>query len=186
MPYRFRVLGLLFALVFVMYLDRLCIAVAGPRMQREMGISPSHWGWVIGAFTFAYALFEIPSGILGDRIGPRKILTRIVLWWSAFTALTGVATSFRALLAVRFLFGAGEAGAFPNCTSAVSRWVPKVRTRSRIERLLDCNSHERRSHSSNRRCDRTAPRMAGRLLHLRMPGRLLERDLVLVVPRLAH
>jgi MFS transporter, ACS family, glucarate transporter len=126
MPYRFRVLGLLFTLVFVMYLDRLCIAVAGPRMQHEMGISPSHWGWVIGAFTMAYALFEIPSGILGDRIGARKVLTRIVLWWSAFTALTGVATSFRTLLGVRFLFGAGEAGAFPNCTSAVSRWVPKA------------------------------------------------------------
>jgi sugar phosphate permease len=107
-----------------MYLDRLCIAVAGPRIQQEMGISPSGWGWVIGAFTLAYALFEIPSGILGDRIGPRRILTRIVLWWSAFTALTGVTTSFRILLAVRFLFGAGEAGAFPNCTSAVSRWFP--------------------------------------------------------------
>ena len=124
MPYRFRVLALLFVLVFVMYLDRLCIAIAGPRMQREMGISPSHWGWVIGAFTLAYAMFEIPSGILGDRIGPRKILTRIVLWWSAFTALTGAATTFPILLVTRFLFGAGEAGAFPNCTLAVSRWVP--------------------------------------------------------------
>lgn len=124
MPYRFRALALLFALVFVMYLDRLCIAVAGPRMQLEMGISPSHWGWVIGAFTLAYALFEIPSGMLGDRVGPRKILTRIVLWWSAFTALTGAVTNYRILLAVRFLFGAGEAGAFPNCTSAVSRWFP--------------------------------------------------------------
>jgi len=124
MPYRFRVLGLLFALVFVMYLDRLCIAVAGPRMQQEMGISPSHWGWVIGVFALAYTLFEIPSGMLGDRIGPRRILTRIVLWWSAFTALTGATTNFRILLAVRFLFGAGEAGAFPNCASAVSRWVP--------------------------------------------------------------
>ena len=124
MPYRFRVLALLFLLVFVMYLDRLCIAVAGPRIQREMGISPSGWGWVIGAFTLSYALFEIPSGVLGDRIGPRKVLTRIVLWWSAFTALTGAATSHRMLLVVRFLFGAGEAGAFPNCTAAVSRWVP--------------------------------------------------------------
>jgi predicted MFS family arabinose efflux permease len=124
MPYRFRVLGLLFILVFVMYLDRLCIAVAGPRIQHEMGISPSGWGWVIGAFTISYALFEIPSGILGDRIGPRRVLTRIVLWWSAFTALTGAATSYRSLLLVRFLFGAGEAGAFPNCTAAVSRWVP--------------------------------------------------------------
>jgi ACS family glucarate transporter-like MFS transporter len=124
MPFRFRVLGLLFTLVFIMYLDRLCIAVAGPRIQQEMGIGPSRWGWVIGAFTLAYALFEIPSGVLGDRIGPRRILTRIVLWWSAFTALTGATTSFRILLAVRFLFGAGEAGAFPNCTSAVSRWFP--------------------------------------------------------------
>jgi len=124
MPYRFRVLALLFTVVFIMYLDRLCIAIAGPRIQEEMGIGPSRWGWVIGAFTLAYALFEIPSGILGDRIGPRRILTRIVLWWSAFTALTGAATNFRLLLAVRFLFGAGEAGSFPNCTSAVSRWFP--------------------------------------------------------------
>jgi len=124
MAYRFRVLGLLFVLVLVMYLDRLCIAVAGPRMQRDMNISPSHWGWVIGAFTLAYAAFEVPSGVLGDRIGARRVLTRIVLWWSAFTALTGAVTSFGMLLAVRFLFGAGEAGAFPNCTSAVSKWIP--------------------------------------------------------------
>ena len=125
MPYRFRVLALLFLLVLVMYLDRLCIAVAGPRIQRDMNLSPSQWGWVIGAFTLAYALFEVPSGVLGDRIGPRRVLTRIVLWWSAFTALTGAATNLWTLLAVRFLFGAGEAGAFPNCTSAVSRWTPQ-------------------------------------------------------------
>jgi sugar phosphate permease len=124
MPYRFRVLLLLFCLVLVMYLDRLAIAAAGPRIQREMGLSPSHWGWVIGAFTLAYAIFEIPSGMMADRIGPRKVLTRIVLWWSAFTALTGAATSFGGMLLVRFLFGAGEAGAFPNCTSAASRWIP--------------------------------------------------------------
>jgi ACS family glucarate transporter-like MFS transporter len=124
MPYRFRVLSLLFVLVLVMYLDRLCIAVAGPRIQREMHLSPSHWGWVIGAFTLAYALFEVPSGVLGDRVGARRVLTRIVLWWSAFTALTGSVSSFSMLLVVRFLFGAGEAGAFPNCTSAVSRWTP--------------------------------------------------------------
>src|SRR6202050_3997388 len=100
MPYRVRVLALLFLLILVMYFDRLCIAVAGPRMQRDLKISPSGWGWVIGAFTLAYAIFEIPSGMLGDRIGPRKVLTRIVLWWSAFTALTGAATSFRILLVV--------------------------------------------------------------------------------------
>ena len=124
MPYRIRVLFFIFILVLVMYLDRLCIAVAGPRIQHEMHISPSQWGWVIGAFTAAYALFEVPSGILGDRIGARRVLTRIVLWWSAFTALTGAVSSFSMLLVVRFLFGAGEAGSFPNCTSAVSRWTP--------------------------------------------------------------
>ncbi len=130
MPYRFRVLLLLFALVLVMYLDRLAISVAGPRIQREMGLSASDWGWVIGAFTLAYALFEIPSGMMADRVGPRKVLTRIVLWWSAFTALTGAATSFGGMLVIRFLFGAGEAGSFPNCTSAASRWIP-ARERAR-------------------------------------------------------
>ena len=124
MPYRFRVLGLLFLLVLVMYFDRLCIAVAGPRMQHDLNLAPSQWGWVIGAFTLAYAVFEIPSGMLGDRIGPRRVLTRIVLWWSAFTALTGAVSSYPLLLLVRFLFGAGEAGAFPNSATVVGRWIP--------------------------------------------------------------
>jgi len=125
MPHRLRVLVFLFALIFVMYLDRLCIAVAGPRMQADLHLTPVQFGWVIGAFTIAYAAFEIPSGALGDRIGPRRVLTRIVLWWSAFTAATGLARSYPVLLVVRFLFGAGEAGAFPNCAATISRWVPK-------------------------------------------------------------
>ncbi len=107
-----------------MYLDRLCIAIAGPRMQHDLHLTPREFGWAIGAFTLSYALFEIPSGILGDRIGPRRVLTRIVLWWSTFTALTGLVNSYPTLLTVRFLFGAGEAGAFPNCASAISRWIP--------------------------------------------------------------
>lgn len=130
MPYRYRVLILLFFLILVTYFDRLCIAVAGPRIQADLGLSPSDWGWVIGAFTLAYAMFEIPSGLLGDRIGPRKVLTRIVLWWSAFTALTGTVTGLPMMLAIRFAFGAGEAGAFPNATSVVARWIP-ARERAR-------------------------------------------------------
>ncbi len=81
-------------------------------------------GWIFSAFTFAYAAFEIPSGWLGDRFGPRLALTRIVLWWSAFTVLTGATIGFRSLFIVRFLFGAGEAGAFPNIARAVSHWFP--------------------------------------------------------------
>ncbi len=123
-PHRYRVLALIFFLVMIMFLDRLCIAVAGPRMQQELSISPSQWGWVIGAFTVSYALFEIPSGSLADRIGPRRVLTRIVLWWSGFTALTGAVTGFPSLVLARFLFGAGEAGAFPNCAAVISRWIP--------------------------------------------------------------
>ena len=93
-------------------------------MQEDLGIDAIGWGWVTGMFTLAYCLFEIPTGMLGDRIGPRRVLTRIVLWWSAFTALTGAMTSYYPLLLTRFLFGAGEAGAFPNASVVVSRWFP--------------------------------------------------------------
>lgn len=108
----------------ITYLDRVCISVAGPRMQEALHIGPAAWGWVMGAFTVAYAAFEIPSGALGDRIGPRRVLTRIVLWWSTFTSLTGLVAGYYPLLATRFLFGMGEAGAFPNASIAVARWFP--------------------------------------------------------------
>ena len=118
------VVGLLVLLFAITYLDRICISVAGPRMQEDLGIDPIGWGWVTGMFTVAYCIFEIPTGMMGDRLGPRRVLTRIVVWWSAFTALTGAMTSFYPLLLTRFLFGAGEAGAFPNASVVVSRWFP--------------------------------------------------------------
>jgi ACS family glucarate transporter-like MFS transporter len=121
---RQRVVVLLVLLFGITYLDRVCISVAGPRMQEDLHIGPIGWGWVTGVFAISYCLFEIPSGILGDRIGPRRVLTRIVLWWSAFTALTGAVTSYFPLLVARFLFGAGEAGAFPNAGVVISRWFP--------------------------------------------------------------
>ncbi|MGD1090874.1 MAG: MFS transporter [Bryobacteraceae bacterium] len=111
-------------LLVITYLDRVCISVAGPRMQEALHLGPVAWGWVTGIFTISYAAFEIPSGALGDRIGPRRVLTRIVLWWSAFTSLTGMVTGYYPLLLTRFLFGAGEAGAFPNASVAVARWFP--------------------------------------------------------------
>ena len=121
---RRRVIALLILLFAVTYLDRVCISVAGPRMQDDLNIDPVHWGWVTGVFALAYCLFEFPTGALGDRSGPRKTLTRIVLWWSAFTALTGAVSRFPVLLLTRFLFGAGEAGAFPNAGVVVARWFP--------------------------------------------------------------
>lgn len=124
MKYRNRVLGLLSLLLVITYLDRVCISVAGPRIQDSLHIGPVAWGWVTGIFTLSYAAFEIPSGAMGDRIGPRRVLTRIVLWWSAFTSITGLVTGYVPLLATRFLFGMGEAGAFPNASVVVSRWFP--------------------------------------------------------------
>src|SRR5215218_4558268 len=121
---RYKVLGLLVALAALTYLDRLCISVAGPAIMREFNFSKVEMGYVYSAFTFAYALFEVPSGWFGDRFGTRKALTRIVLWWSAFTMLTAAAFGFYSLLVVRLLFGAGEAGAIPNSASTVSRWFP--------------------------------------------------------------
>ena len=121
---RYRVLGFLFALAALTYLDRLAISAAAPFIIQEFGLTPVQMGYVFSAFTLTYALFEIPTGWLGDRYGTRRTLTRIVLWWSAFTALTASARGFWSLLSVRLLFGMGEAGAIPNSACTVSRWFP--------------------------------------------------------------
>lgn len=121
---RFRVLRLAFFLAIVTYLDRVCIAIAAPYIMGDLGLSVVQMSVVFSAFTLAYSIFEIPSGWLGDRIGPRRVLTRIVLWWSAFTMLTGAASGYRSLVAIRFLFGAGEAGAFPNAVRSFAAWFP--------------------------------------------------------------
>ena len=124
LAYRHRVLGMLVLLAVVTYVDRVCISVAGTTMQKDLGLTSEQWGWVLGAFALSYGLFEIPSGALGDRLGPRRVLARIVTWWSAFTALTGLASGFWPLVATRFCFGAGEAGAFPNAAATINRWFP--------------------------------------------------------------
>jgi len=124
--YRIRVLILLATLSVLTYLDRVCISVAGPRIQNELHLSSQDWGVVTGAFAIAYALFEIPSGYLADRFGARAMLTRIVLWWSAFTTLTGFASKLWPLMIIRFFFGAGEAGAYPTASTSVFRWFPAV------------------------------------------------------------
>ncbi|MBL9125248.1 MAG: MFS transporter [Planctomycetaceae bacterium] len=117
-------LAFLCALSFVLYLDRVCIGQAANSISADLGLSNSQMGWVHGAFLIAYGLFEIPTGWWGDRYGSRRVLTRIVVWWSLFTALTGAALGFGVLVLTRFLFGAGEAGAYPNMVRTVARWFP--------------------------------------------------------------
>jgi MFS transporter, ACS family, glucarate transporter len=121
---RYRVVVLLCLLTFILYLDRICISQAASSIENDLKISHTEMGFVLAAFTVAYGLFQIPAGHWGDRHGSRGVLTRIVLWWSVFTALTGAATGFVMLFLVRFLFGAGEAGALPNAARVVSRWFP--------------------------------------------------------------
>ncbi len=121
---RYQVLAFTVALAALTYLDRVCISRAEAEVRRDLGLSPVQMGYVFSAFTMAYALFEIPSGAWGDRIGARRVLTRIVVWWSSFTIATAAAFNYASLLAVRFLFGMGEAGAFPNSSRTISRWFP--------------------------------------------------------------
>jgi MFS family permease len=134
--YRHRVSALLILLFAITYIDRVCISVAGPRIQEALHIDPLGWGWVTAMFTLSYGLFEIPTGALGDRIGPRRVLTRVVLWWSVFTSLTGMVSNYSQLLIARLCFGAGEAGAFPNAAIVVSRWFPATQRASMSGVLL--------------------------------------------------
>ena len=135
MKYRYRVLGACSLLAIITYVDRVCISVAGAEIQKDLGLSLQQWGWVLGSFVLAYGLFEVPIGAMGDRVGPRKVITRIVVWWSVFTALTGVAQSFRQLVIVRFLFGMGEAGAYPNISVVIARWFP-IYERARAQSVV--------------------------------------------------
>jgi sugar phosphate permease len=156
---RFAVLGFLGTLTAVLYLDRLCIGAAEKSIRDDLGITLLQMGWVQSAFTIAYGLFEIPTGSWGDRYGSRGVLARIVLWWSAFTALTGcipvfnwggafslpygfgeisvppLLSSLGLLILVRFLFGAGEAGALPNAARVVRRWFPQ-HERGRVQGIV--------------------------------------------------
>jgi MFS transporter, ACS family, glucarate transporter len=121
---RYWVIVFAVSLAILSYIDRVCISQAMPVISRDLGLSKTDQSWVFGAFALAYALFEIPGGWMGDWMGPRKVLMRIVLWWSTFTAATGWVFGFWPLVIVRFLFGAGEAGCFPNLTKAFTTWLP--------------------------------------------------------------
>lgn len=122
-------------LTAILYLDRVCMSQAVAPIQKAFGLSNTDMSYVMMAFTVAYGLFEIPAGRMGDRSGSRAVLTRIVAWWSVFTALTGATWGFASLLVVRFLFGAGEAGAFPNAIRVIARWYP-LHERGRVQGLM--------------------------------------------------
>ncbi len=136
---RWFVLVLISFMYLITYMDRSNISVAAPGITKEFGLSKTAMGWVFSAFTLAYAIGQFPSGWLGDRIGPRKVLTVIMFWWAIAAVSTGAAIGFVTLLCARFLLGLGEAGAFPVATRGMQLWFPKVE-RGRIQGITHCFS----------------------------------------------
>ena len=124
-PTRVRhvVLWLTVAAYMITYMDRVVISASVPSLRNEFGFSMVSIGWILSAYYWGYSLFQLPGGWLGDRFGPRRVLTWIVVWWSIFTSATALSWNFASMLLFRFLFGVGEAGAFPNATRSLSRWI---------------------------------------------------------------
>jgi len=123
---RFRVVALATSLAMVTYLDRVSMGTIAPLVTKEWNLTPIETGWIFSAFAIAYALFEIPTAKWAETLGTKSTLTRIVLWWSGFTAATAAAFNLSSMIAVRFLFGAGEAGAWPMVARAFSSWLPRL------------------------------------------------------------
>jgi MFS transporter, ACS family, glucarate transporter len=122
---RYWVIVFAVTLAVITYIDRVAMSFAAPRVMHDLRLTQVQMGLAFTAFVTAYALFEIPSGFMGDWLGPRKVLMRIVIWWSSFTALTGATWNFASLFTTQALFGAGEAGCFPNLTKAFTTWLPR-------------------------------------------------------------
>jgi MFS family permease len=121
---RYGVIAFAISLAVLSYIQRVAISQAAGPISHDLHLNQAQMGFVFGAFGLSYALFELPAGLLGDRLGVRRVLSQIVLAWSIFTALTGAAWDITSLWVVRFLFGAGEAGCFPNLTRMLSVWLP--------------------------------------------------------------
>ncbi len=122
---RYGVIAMAIVLAVLSYVQRVAISQAAGPISRDLHLDKAQMGLVFGAFALSYALFELPMGLLGDKLGVRRVLLQIVMAWSAFTALTGIAWSVGSMWVIRFLFGAGEAGCFPNLTRMLSVWLPK-------------------------------------------------------------
>jgi len=137
---RYRVVALATSLAMVTYLDRVCIAKLAPDIMRDLALSTVQMGYVFSAFQLAYSLFEIPTARWADRHGTRAVLSRIVLWWSTCTMATAAAFNFLTMVTVRFLFGMGEAGAWPCVARTFSRWIPG-RERGRVQGIFFAGAH---------------------------------------------
>lgn len=123
-PTRYKMVFGTFLLAMIVLFDRILLSVAKDPVAESLALSDKQMGWAMSIFALGYALFQTPAGLYSDKYGPRKVLTAVVALWSVFTALTGAVWNYMTLLVVRFLFGAGEAGAFPGMARAIYSWIP--------------------------------------------------------------
>jgi ACS family glucarate transporter-like MFS transporter len=137
---RFRVVALGTALAMVTYIDRVAMGTIAPIVTREWGLTPSETGWIFTAFGLGYAIFEIPTAWWAEKLGTKAVLTRIVFWWSAFTMATAAAFNLTTMVIIRFLFGAGEAGAWPMAARAFSSWIPRLE-RGTVQGVFFAGAH---------------------------------------------
>jgi sugar phosphate permease len=137
--HRYTALFALFMIWIVSYLDRMAMATAIPYIAKEFNLTPVSMGVVMSAFFVGYASFQIPGGILADKFGPRKVLSGAIVWWSAFTLLTGTVGSLFSMIWIRVFFGVGE-GIAPAATwKACATWSP-AKERSATSALMMCSN----------------------------------------------
>ena len=179
MKYRHRVLGLLILLFAIVYLDRVCISVAGPRIQDDLHIDPVGWGWVTAMFTLSYCLFEIPTGALGDRIGPRRVLTRVVLW---FHVADRHGVELQSSADNEILLRCRRSGGISERVGRCLALVPNDATRGHVRSPADGKSNWRGYRAPVGCADSDPLRMACILLYIRHAGTHLGCRLVHLVP----
>ena len=123
-PIRFALVLSTFLLTVLLYIDRACISAAKGDICADLGFDMTDFGWIMAMFTLGYSLFQTPAGKLADKRGARGVISGIVSIWSVLTAITGLAWNYTSMLIIRFLFGAGEAGAFPALSKVIYNWFP--------------------------------------------------------------
>jgi len=136
---RWLVAGLMWSAIAINYIDRTVLSAAAPHLQSEFHLGAMEMGIVMSAFFWSYSLLQLPAGMLADRFGQKLVLGMAVFWWSLATAVTGLATGFKSLVALRVMLGVGEAGSYPSNAGIATRWFPR-KERATVAGIFDSGS----------------------------------------------
>ena len=136
---RWWVAAMMWAAIAINYIDRTVLSAAAPHIQSEFALTPFQMGIVLSAFFWSYALLQLPAGYIADKYGQKKTLGLAVVWWSLATAVTGIATGFKSIVALRVALGVGEAAAYPSNAGIAAKWFPKSE-RGTVAGIFDSGS----------------------------------------------